>query len=917
MQSRVVDALTQEARLFVMTAPPGYDKIRTMRHYAMQHGTFAVCDFALPESRTHAFSQILAALEVSDPVLQGEAASARLQSGDHTAIDVVRDAWKRAPLRPGVLMIRDAGGLLSAIGLELVSELVATAVPQRRIVLAFAAPLPPGHAFNEAPGIAVHELEIAGDAEFALETGTSNQTAGACITLARRIPLAARCFAFAEKHVSLDGVRTQTLSLNDAELVEYALDAAIAALDTVRLQTLFLLAQAGDATTTMLRDLVGPPFGFGAAHALARLPFIDRAGESFFIHPLAARELRARFPDRLKRAVGEAIDRAVAGDAIVTAATLALRTGDAERAAQIVDVREPADIPIALHERIGDRLGRSALPRFSAIWLATIPFRRFAVDRATYLREARLVYHCLPPNVTTQRRAQALMHLASAERNEARSDSAFALIDEGLRGFASEPSAARASLLTLAATLHGVEGRFARAREFAREAAAIERTDFHDDLVLHYIDVHEAFFRGWYDRGFVVIDEVLRRNRQNAGPLYVAYAAMNGAIFAWAAGDDERYKSYIGALEDALTPGLERGFAPVLDGFHQRPIAVDGYAWPVQTAIGQLLRMGAATAPEQVLEHARAALIAADACQDPFLQMLAGSSLVALGETAGAPALRAIVSRVEAPEARTSVDALLAGVPDLGILAPLITGRLQAAAIRATPQLRVELLTGRVFANETELALTPKELELLIFLAASRTPVSRDAIGESLWPHVDEDGWANNIKVTISRIRRKCGAVESIVIGDGGYRLSPDSGIDLRTLESMLRSVRSNVLTAAIEHTFRNAFLPYRSGIPARLERYDWLAPTLVRIRDVATSIGLALARVALERSESGEAAELAQALLAIDEFSEDAFLIALGADLARDARSAARQRARRFVEQLAAGGLEISPATQAVIDAI
>jgi len=533
------------------------------------------------------------------------------------------------------------------------------------------------------------------------------------------------------------------------------------------------------------------------------------------------------------------------------------------------------------------------------------------------MREARLVYHCLPANATPMRRAQALMHLASSERNEARSQSAFALLDEGLDGFAREPGPARAALLTLAATLHGVEGRFERARALAREAAAIERTDFLDDLVLHYIDVHEAFFRGWYERGFVVIDEVLRRNRQSAGPLYVAYAAMNGAIFAWASGNEQRYKMYVGALEDALTPGLQRGFAPVLNGFHERPIEDDGFAWPVQTAIGQLFRLGAATTREAMFVHATAAASAADACCDPYLQMLAYAALTALGDADAGTTLRTVVARVDALEAHAAAAALVTHADDLGIFAPLIRGRLQGVQQAPAERVRVELLTGRVMLRRAELRLTPKELEFIVFLAASRSAVTRDAIGESLWPHVDEDGWANNVKVTVSRIRRKCTGVESIVVEDGRYRLTPDADIDLSTLESMLRSTGTGELPAAIAHAFSDAFRPYRTGLPTRLERYDWFAPTLVRIHDVASAIGLSLARAALLDGKVTEAIELADTILTIDEFSEEALTIAVKADLARDEHTGARRRARRFIDRLDACGLDISPATRAAISAL
>ena len=390
---------------------------------------------------------------------------------------------------------------------------------------------------------------------------------------------------------------------------------------------------------------------------------------------------------------------------------------------------------------------------------------------------------------------------------------------------------------------------------------------------------------------------------------------MNGAIFAWGAGDDARFDSYIASLEDALTLGLHRGFAAVLDGYYRRPIEYGSYTGPVLTAVGLLFRLGGAETHDEMYTHAKAAAIASDASNDPYLQMLAYAALTALGDADAGAMLRRIVAGVESPEAHAAVEALLTGSDDLGMLAPLIEKRVRVKKRVRSATLRIELLAGRVLRDGQELKFTPKELEFITFLAVSRAAVTRDAIGEALWPHVDEDGWANNIKVTISRVRRKCGH-DSIVAEEGRFRIAPYAEIDLRTIESMLRSLSSATLPPAIEHVFTEAFQPYRAGLPTRLERYEWFAPTLVRIHDAASSIGLALARATFERHAFTDAIELAEAVLAIDAFREEAFVITVQAEAARGEQGNAQLRARRFLDHMRECGLEVSPATREVIAA-
>ena len=135
----------------------------------------------------------------------------------------------------------------------------------------------------------------------------------------------------------------------------------------------------------------------------------------------------------------------------------------------------------------------------------------------------------------------------------------------------------------------------------------------------------------------MILDELLRRRAREEMPLYLAYVATNGMIISWVNGDDAAFGRYLSALEDAVTPGLESGFAPLIDGARGRPVPLDeDHPWPVVTAMAQLYRLGAAATRASALDAARAAARAADRRRDPYTQILAHAALYVLDESARA-----------------------------------------------------------------------------------------------------------------------------------------------------------------------------------------------------------------------------------------------------------------------------------------
>ncbi len=641
---------------------------------------------------------------------------------------------------------------------------------------------------------------------------------------------------------------------------------------------------------------------------LCGLPFVEHDGMRAVVHPEIQSLLRERF-EPLVKALYERTLHVLTGDgSYVTAARVALDGGDGARAAAIIDAAPPytsAPVPLAEYERIIDRIDPDLITRFPNVWIATIPFRTFQVDRAAFIREAETVFYCLPHGSRPELRAAALMLLASAYTTIGRMADANALVDEALNGFAAHPSPARASVLNFAASLRGIEGRFSIARALAGEAASISRNQFGEDQTLHYIDMHEAMYSGKNDRVVVIVDELLRRIGPDELPLHRAHAANNGALVTWVNGDDQSFERYMATLADALTPGIERGFAPMIDAARGRPQQPDlEFSGPLVEAISHVYRLAWADSASDARDTARAAVRAADVRREPYVQILAHTALYVLDEDdrpRQAALLEEIVASVESPDMQAAVRALVRGEP-AGVLEPFVRRRVLHDRPRTATRLSVDLFSGRVVRGGEPIRLSDKEFELLALLASSHGALSRDRIGEALWDHLDPEEWPNNLKVTISRLRAKLSMRDGIVVADGRYRLSPMIHVDIREAEALVRESRSGTLDERRRRELRAVVEAYRLGAVGRYDRYTWVQPMLARIDDLVCTSGELLANDALANGRLEDALRYASDVVAIDAFNETACEVTMRVHAARGDLDAARRELRRYAASLADG---------------
>jgi len=925
--ARFVERLVEtRPTLLSVWGPPGYRKRAFTQGLAQHVGTLIACDLDRRRNRDPARA-------VLDAVVGGSRGRAERSSADRLAIrsgrtlgtarQALRREWPRTE-GADLLFVRDAGGVLATpAGADLLAELIATRPAERTIALVTRAKLPPAlAAVLDERGVCVgpDELALSRSAvnDLAAAAAIPADTAAALYDLTAGWPLVSRLLLFSIRRDGSREALDEAAALPAAAILPYAVRRVVSSLDDTTRRTVIASSIRPGATPDELARVVGERCDDAVLMRFGRLPFVATEDDRAFVHSEVVALLRTRYAALFDTLYERTIQVLVDDGAHGPAAGVALENRDAPRAAALLDAAPPythGGVGLVEYERVLDRVDHDVVARYPNIWLATIPFRRFAVDRDTYVREAETVYYCLPYAAAAEKRVSALMHLASAYFSLGRVDECDSLVDAALEGFAAATPSARATLLNFRAALRGEQGRFTEARALANEAAALANQPFAENMALHHVEASEALMRGRYDRVRIIFDELLRRQAHEHLPLYYAYSATDGAFWAWTFGDDATWTRLLGALEEALTPGLELGFARMIDAARGNPIdGDDAYAWPVHVAVAEFYRLGNAADADEALDAARRAASHADQRGDPMLQVLAHAALYVLDATSRAAQsaiLNELAAGIESPELREAVCRLIAG-EEAGILEPFVRRRVIAERQPMPRRAAVELLGGRIFGDGRLRRVSGKELELVALLASSYGPVSRDRIGEVLWEHLDPEEWPNNLKVTVHRLRDKLGDRDAIEIVDGQYRISQGVDVDLRRYEAAVREIPAPPLDAKRRDGLTAIVDAYRTGATGSYERLAGMQTALARIHDVVCAAASALAADALDGKRYDAALEFAHTVNAVDPLSEAGCELVMKVNGARGDADAARREFRRYASELKSA-LEAEPSARLV----
>lgn len=230
---------------------------------------------------------------------------------------------------------------------------------------------------------------------------------------------------------------------------------------------------------------------------------------------------------------------------------------------------------------------------------------------------------------------------------------------------------------------------------------------------------------------------------------------------------------------------------------------------------------------------------------------------------------------------------------------------------------RVDLLSGRVFARGIPVPLSPAELAVVIALALNERGVPREILAEDLYPATAGDAAGNSLKVNVHRVRRRIGFAQVIRYNAGRYMLGECVDVELPRLEAELRRLRlEELLTTEQRDHLECLRQRVLDGRPAFVLEWPWFDDVERRLRDLGNELTLTLARDALGHKRYERAIDLALELVREDPLDEVAAELAIRAFLLAGDRTAAVLEYRRYtLTKRREGDEPPSPAIRALVD--
>jgi len=532
---------------------------------------------------------------------------------------------------------------------------------------------------------------------------------------------------------------------------------------------------------------------------------------------------------------------------------------------------EATALALDAHRHLSDYY-RDGSAGFSARQLALLLVLQGRVDEATtYVVQARTAFHdmgALAPLASLQAiELYAQLLRGQAARARAAVPGVLRRLDE------TEGNAQDLQLRLLLALVLGEGGDPQRARALTGEIAT-QMAQQGYRLFLTSAQLYTAYLAGLCD------DEPTRDTALRAG-------------WALAATDNQHFIPMLppAALRDVVVAALRLEIAP--------------------PAISQLLRR---QMPDQAMELLRGLQ---DAPEPPVRANVA-RLLGELGASAAYPSLRALLKDRSAPVRQAAEDAL------------------SRLVYRPPYTLRVRSLGAfGIWRGDHEVrdrdwrSSKARQLFQLLLTERGRT-LPRDRVLEALWPEMEPDAAANNLRVTLNRLGKAIepdrpeGAPPAYLLQQGdtyGFNMESDHHLDAADFAEAVakgqRAARRGQRTAAIA-AFRRAIGLYGGPYLPDNMYEDWSVVERERLAMLFNDAAMRLGALLLEEGLAHEAIGLAWRVLENDRAHEEAYRLLMRAHATLGERSTALRLYARCVTMLHDElGVEPLPETTALYNAL
>jgi len=696
------------------------------------------------------------------------------------------------------------------------------------------------------------------------------------------------------------------------ELRDYLIDEVVIGLDSCVVQALFACASIPSATAADLRVAFGDPTLVDELLEFAKeSPFVTRDNRGAFrVQPLLAPLLIEHQEERraaLLRDVAAAREDA----------------GEYERAAQIHAARGDQHATaraLAKHEALADRrpsetyastlkgIDRAIVARHPRLWGMSALSRLFCVETERLVDEAESIWRTLPPDATPAERFYVVLFRVLFASYAGSFGEAFEMIDAFERS--SEAAHSPRTLLGgymlfLRALLRARTGEFAASEaEINIALSLVGEIDAAAACLYLCLAADIARVRGERAIEMQFLERASERATLSGMENILALVQAETVFGAWFAGDMAGFNKAGGVLEAICRRAGVTGFDSVVAASRGRRIEPSRGDVARSVIYGRLVSLGTMRDTSERLRLAESAFSLAARVGQPFLEVLAAIALgtcddLRFGECLAAA--RQAAARCESPRLIEAVAAIAERRSDLGMLAAFVAN-LERGRTDAPAPIAVDVSVGRVRVDGAPVALSGRELELVLALAVRREATSRSRLASMLWPDLDPDAARNALSVCLHRLRAHLGRSDAIVRESEGYRLHDDAAVDLWEIERSAARLRSRERLhepdrIALERTWTRL----REERPERMEQWEWFESTRRRLSALRVEIAHRLGLEALERGDTAGALNFAYDAIACDGCDEAAYEIAIRAHVKAGDRSAALRAFRTCRDTLLA----------------
>jgi DNA-binding winged helix-turn-helix (wHTH) protein len=577
-----------------------------------------------------------------------------------------------------------------------------------------------------------------------------------------------------------------------SDLYGYLASEVLTTLAPAQMRILEALTAVPDATERELQ-LLFP--GVNVSHAVQTLqsetPFVTASGTHVEAHPAMREMIAARIDvDEYRARLFQLVDR---GDGGVRAAEIALlRQRPLDAARVLAESGVHGDMWTPGHAEILSELPESVFREYPALWGAAAYFRGSTDGPAAVLKSQQLLAE-IADDAPADTRIDLMCTVVLLQANTGYLDDARELNSK----FRTHPSLVG----NPKALLFGAF--FDKLIDFYRGDRVDVEQYLHDFADLFMRSTTQQCFRdvivlacyyrgrGDYARDRAAVERGVGIARATNVPVVRSYAAKYAAMSAWFWGEDSVFEAYVSELESSLAPSIANSFLHFLDCARGRASAAKEMAEKMDVrTYAYCIAAGLEKSRVRRLKYAQAALLAAQRSSQRFCEVIARVILsFCEPDNFAIHIARAEVLATEM-ESAVLLEALIAlrsGSAEGTMLQALQRRFSDSHPLPASDPLRINLSERTVSVSDEKISLSPREFELLVFLATRDEPVEGNVIAVAIWPRSSAEHAQLSLRVTLNRLRNRFGRADTVVATNTGFTIGVPVSISPGALSSTWR----------------------------------------------------------------------------------------------------------------------------------